>query len=114
MKILSPEWRRRAMHHQHIDGGAAVPDGMQIDLWVFNHNPLAEAVGDDEIKRTTAVLTVAQGDRHVATVANAAMVKPELMGYLVEKLIEQLVAQEPEPVPDLLKNLRASLHVRKG
>ncbi|ADX31985.1 hypothetical protein TPA2_gp71 [Tsukamurella phage TPA2] len=81
------------MHHQHIDGGAAVPDGMQIDLWVFNHNPL-DPEPEGEIRRTTAVLTVAQGDRHAATVANAAMVKPELMGYLVEKLIEQLGTQE--------------------
>lgn len=95
MKILSPEWRRRAYHHQHIDGGPAVPEGVQLDLWVFADNPLDPApLG--EIKRSTAMLTAGKGDHAVAVNATAAMIRADLMGYLAEQAIEQLQAQIEE------------------
>lgn len=102
------------MQHQTIDGGPSMPEGVQLDLWVFGFDPLVEVEPDAEpVRRLTAVLTAARGEHHVATNATAAMLEPSLFGFLAERAIEQLLDTEPEPVPDLLKNLRASLHVRK-
>lgn len=87
MKILSPEWRRAAIQHKPIDGGPEVPEGMSIDLWVFAYNPLMRGQQNPNM---TAVLTVARAGRHVATVANAALFRPELLGHLVTQMMEKL------------------------
>lgn len=98
MKILSPQWRRAALQHRSIDGGPDVPEGMSIDLWVFAYNPLMRG---QQNTRMTAVLTVARGDRHVATVANAAMIRTELMGHLVTQMMEKLDEVEDIGTPGL-------------